>query len=521
MRIKKSNKRREILLFPPSLEDMIPEDSVVRLIDAFVDILDMESHGFVINHKEKNEAGAPQYAPSDLLKIYLYGYINRTRSSRRLERCCKINIEVMWLINGLTPGYVTIANFRKNNSKSIKKVFRSYNRFLDNQDLFGKKTIAVDGSKFRGQNAKRNNFTEKSIKRHQDYIDKKIEEYLSQLNQSDQAESQENSEKQIKEKLKQLDERKNKYNQLKNQLDEQEQKQISIIDTDARLFSSIGNKGIVGYNLQSVVDDKNCLIVDSEVTNTGDQNALHKMAHTAKEFLQTDRIDILADSGYDTGEEIMKCTEDDITTYVAPRLQAGSTKKSKFKKDKFFYDKDSDTYTCPEGMTMKTNGILYTKKREGKKDAKFKEYKLSFDKCNACKYKRECAGTRLNRKQSRIIERYVYADYTELNQQRIKKNKNYYRQRASIVEHPFGTIKRQWGYSYTLLKGLEKVGGEFDLICLCYNMRRSVSILGVMELIKRLKASFFEKCKIILTGVRVEAQVIQKEYIEYYNSVYT
>ena len=207
MRVKKSNKRREILLFPPSLEEMIGEDNIARLIDAFVDHLDIESHGFEIRSKNKHEAGAPQYAPSDLLKIYLYGYINRTRSSRRLERCCQINIEMMWLINGLTPGYVTIANFRKNNSKAFKQVFRTYNRFLNDQDVFGKKTIGVDSSKFRAQNSKKNNFNEATIERHQKYIDKKTEEYLALLDQTDQKENQEQSSTQIKEKLVQLSEK--------------------------------------------------------------------------------------------------------------------------------------------------------------------------------------------------------------------------------------------------------------------------------------------------------------------------
>jgi len=212
------------------------------------------------------------------------------------------------------------------------------------------------------------------------------------------------------------------------------------------------------------------------------------MASTSKKLLKTQSIDVLADTGYDTGEELMKCSEENITTYVAPRTQGGgSNKMAEFKKDKFIYDKKTDTYICPEGEIMNTNGKLYTKKRRGKEDSKFKEYKLAFSKCNSCKLKMECAGTRLNRGQGRIIERYQYTDYKEANNERVRKNKKYYLRRQAIVEHPFGTIKRQWGYTYTLLKGKEKVGGEFDLICLVYNMRRSVSILGVKELIKALQ----------------------------------
>ena len=491
MRIKKSNKRREILLFPPSLEEVISEESTVRLIDAFVDSLDMESHGFEIFHKSKHEAGAPQYAPSDLLKIYLYGYINRTRSSRQLERCCQINIEMMWLINGLTPGHVTIANFRKNNPKGLKQVFRTYNSFLQNEGLFGKKTVAIDSSKFRAQNSKRNNFNDASLQRHQNYIDKKVEEYLGLLDQTDGEENQQQSITQIKAKLEQLAERKSKYNELKEKLNEAKKdgdKQISIIDADARLLTSLGSKGQVVYNIQSAVDDENYLIVHNEVTNTGDQNALHKIAASAKSGLQVDQLDTLADTGYDTGEELKKCSQDNITTYVAPRTQAGTKGNDKFKKDKFTYDQDTNSYLCPQGNVMKTNDKWYTKNRKGRKDSKFKEYKLAYSICNNCKFKGDCAGTRLNRKQGRVIERYEYADYTEANQQRVKQNKNYYRRRQAIVEHPFGTIKRQWGYTYTLLKGKEKVGGEFDLICLSYNIRRSVSLLGVKYLIASLKS---------------------------------
>lgn len=488
MRVKTSNKRREILLFPPSLEEVISEDNIVRLIDAFVDKLDLQSHGFEIKQKKKQEPGAPQYAPSDLLKIYIYGYLNRMRSSRILAKGCQINIEMMWLVNGLTPGHVTIANFRKDHPKALKEVFRTYNRFLNNQGLFGKETVAIDSAKIRAQNSKKNNLNDSSIKRHQEYIDKKAEEYLALLEKCDQSEGQEKS-SQLKEKVAQLEQRKEKYNQLQEQLEQAKlkgEKQISTIDKDARLLTSKGSKGEVGYNLQSVVDSKHCLIVENELTNQTDQNALHKMAASAKELLEVDQIDALADTGYDTGEELMKCAQDNITTYVAPRKQGGSQKEAAFKKNNFTYNKQKDTYSCPSGEILTTNGKWYTKNRKGKKDSKFKEYKAAYEKCEACSFANQCAGARLKRQQGRVIERHEFSDYTEANRQRIKENKSYYRQRQAIVEHPFGTIKRQWGYDYTLLKGKEKVSGEMDLICLAYNMRRSVSILDVKTLLKAL-----------------------------------
>ena len=518
MRVKKLHNRMELFLFSGGLEEKIAADNVVRLIDTFVDALDIESLGFTIRHKKKCDPGAAEYHPADLLKIYIYGYINRTRSSRQLERCCKINIEMMWLINGLTPGYVTIANFRKNNSKALKQVFRAYNDFLQGEDLFGKKTIAIDGAKIRAQNSKKNNFSDKSIKRHQAYLDKRTKEYLSLLEQNDQQDKELMSKNEISEKLEQLSERKKHYNNLQAQLDkakEKGEKQISTIDRDARLFTSIGSKGEIAFNLQSAVDDKHKLIVHNQVTNKVDTNALYEVASEAKRQLQAGKIDVLADTGYDTGEELKKCAEDNITTFVAPRSQRASSKNSEFAKDKFKYDKQTDSYTCPTGQILKTNKKAYTKVRKEREDAPFKEYKQKYTICNNCIYKDDCAGTRLNRKQGRVIERYLTADYSEANQQRIKDNKDYYRRRQSIVEHPFGTIKRQWGYSYSLVKGLEKVGGEFDLICLCYNMRRSVSILGVKALIERLKACFFGICTIFATAREIMAQVLIKYWANF------
>jgi len=512
MRVKIMNKRKEILLFPASLDEKIASDNIARLIDAFVDSLDMESLGIIIRHKNKSDPGAPEYHPADLLKVYIYGYINRTRSSRQLEQCCKINIEMMWLVNGLSPGHVTIANFRKNNHKALKQVFRSYNRFLQGEDLFGKETIALDGAKIRAQNSKKNNFSDKNIERNQTYIDKKTEEYLSLLDQTDEQKNDLISTNEISKKLEQLTIRKDHYNNLQAQLNkakEQGEKQISTIDKDARIFTLLGSKSEVAFNLQSVVDSKHKLILHNEITNRTDSNSLYRMASQAKQLLGVDQINVLADAGYDTGEELMKCAKDSITTFVAPRIQKAGLKGYGFAKSDFKYDKQTDSYTCPQGEILKTNSKVYPNKRAGKKAAPFKEYKAEYTICNSCVDKNQCADKRLNRKQGRVIQRYLTADYKEANQQRISKNRNYYRQRQSTVEHPFGTIKRQWGYSYTLLKGLEKVGGEFDIICLCYNMRRSVSILGVKELIKRLKTNFFGICKIIESTSVITSQVIK------------
>jgi len=281
MRTKKLYERQELFLFPNGLDEEIATDNEVRLIDTFVDALDIESLGFAIRHKAESDPGAPEYHPSDLLKIYIYGYINRSRSSRQLERCCKINIEMMWLTKGLTPGHVTIANFRTNNLQALKQVFRVYNRFLQGEDLFGKETIAVDGAKIRAQNSKKNNFSDKTIERHQSYIDKKTAAYLALLDQNEEPVDELLSKDEINKKLEHLAERKTHYNNLQLQLNKSKEageKQISIVDPDARLFSSIGNKGEIAYNLQSAVDAKNKLIIHNQITNKIDTNALYEVA---------------------------------------------------------------------------------------------------------------------------------------------------------------------------------------------------------------------------------------------------
>lgn len=453
------NKRKERLLFPASLDEKITSDNIVRLIDAFVDSLDIESLDFVIRHKSKSAPGAPEYHPADLLKIYIYGYINRTRSSRQLEQCCKVNIEMMWLFNGLSPGHVIISNFRKSNPSSLKQVFRVYNRFLQGEDLFGSETIAVDGAKIRAQNSKKNNFSDKSIERHQTYLDNKTDEYLALLNHSDEQAIDLVSRDKVTNRLEELAKRKDDYNNLQAQLNEAKEQgdnQISTIDKDARLFTSVGVKGEVAFNLQSVVDSKHKLIIHNEITNKLDTNALYEMMSKAKDILQVDHINALADTGYDTGEELKKCAANNITTFVAPRIQKGGSKEDGFAKSDFNYNKQADEYTCSKGELLKTNNKVYFKERKGRHTTTYKEYKAEYKICNSCTNKNQCAGKRLNRKEGRVIQRNMTADYTEANQQRINKNKDYYRQRQCIVEYPFGTIKRSGDIHIRYSKDLKK-----------------------------------------------------------------
>jgi transposase len=486
MRFKSSNQRREILLFPPSLEEIIASDNIVRLIDAFVDTVEIEELGFKIRHKGEQDPGAPQYHPTALLKIYIYGYLNRLSSSRQLERACKINIEMMWLVSGLQPGHVTINSFRKDNPEAIKSVFRAYNRFLNTQELFGKETIAIDSSKFRAQNAKRNNHNERSLKQKAEYLDKKTKEYLALLERTDQEEGQGLSKEQIKKRLEELKQRKQRCTALQTELASmkpQGETQISTVDKDARKFKMPSGGTHICTNIQSAVDDKHMLIADYEVTNKDDKKALSGLAIKVKKEFKVDRLDVLADGGYPSAIELKKCADENIITYVS----TVSNIKGKFGKDAFIYHAEEDYYTCPQGEILTAKGQWRLTK--GKSAHNIKSYSCPITICENCPYTKECLmPSALKNRKGRNIDRMEFEKYVEANKQRVRENKEYYRRRSEIVEHPFGTIKRSWGYTYSRLKSLKKINGEFGLIFLCYNIRRSVSILGVPELIRGLKA---------------------------------
>jgi len=469
------------------LEDNISSDNAVRLLYVFVDHLDLSLLG-ISGTTHKGE-GRPPYHPSLLLKLYLYGYLNRIRSSRKLERECYRNIEVRWLTGELTPNYHSIADFRKLHPKALKALFKLFVLFLKEQGLLGGELVAIDGSKFRAQNSKKNNCNQKKIDRHQQYIDNKTEAYLQELDEMDSQEDQEESLKIRKEKVEQellkLKERKIKYNKLQEQLNQTKDTQISTVDADSRALPIHRTIIEVAYNVQSAVDAKHNLIVVCGTTNETDYIALAPMAVAAKETMETETLTVLADKGYHYGKGIHKCEQENITTLVAYKEHNNSSQKMQldYYTQKFQYDKQKDTYTCPQGEVLTTTGNWHEKKREeGKVSYRFKKYRTSY--CNDCPVKHLCTG---RAKGGREIERSEYQEAVERNNQRVEEQKEVYRRRQAIVEHPFGTMKRSWGYSYTLLKGLQKVSGEMALIFLTYNIRRSISIVGVKELIARVK----------------------------------
>jgi transposase len=477
-----------------SLEDLIAADNPVRILDAFVDKLDLQQLGITKEIRGKkptttNPGGAPRFDDKLLLKLYLYGYLNKIRSSRKLQQECNRNIELHWLMQERSPNYHSIADFRKNHSEALKNLFKLYVQFLDELNLLGKQTIAVDGSKFRAVNSKKNNYNQKKIDKHQAMIEEKADSYLKELDDLDNDETDDPGpsfrKEEVEAALQRLTERKIKYDDLQRQLDNTEEKQISTSDADSRAI--IINKNIVevAYNTQTGVDAKHYLIVHAEATNTNDGKALHRAAVQAKENMNVkkeDFIDVLSDKGYHTGAELHQCHEDNIETYTAFKEQPSVKHLQKeFLSEQFIYNKEQDSYTCPAGETLTSRGTWHNKKGDaGETSYRFKTYRT--DGCKNCLLKINC--TKLEK---RIIHRSEYQDAVDKNNANIRNNPGYYKQRQSICEHPFGTIKRQWGYTYTLMKGLQKVNGEMNLIMLTYNIKRTLSIIGFTNMLEAIQ----------------------------------
>ena len=463
-----------------SLEQSVSEDNPVRFVDAFVENIDLETLGFALQTLRLE--GRPSYSNKIFLKIYLYGYLNGLRSSRKLEKECVRNIELQWLLSGLVPNYHSISDFRKDNPSGLKKLFKVFVSFLKDADLIAGEIIAIDGTKSRAHNSKKANFNQKKIDKHLAYIDEKSQEYLDQLAQND---VQENSEKisNIQAKIERLKTNRIKYELLETKLKASGEPQISTTDEDSRALLVQGQVVEVSYNIQAAVDEKHKLVVATHTINRNDRNALSRIALEAKDNLGVETFTALVDKGYHNGREIAKCKEENITTIVAyPTLvsskEGGTTKD--YLVANFTYNEETDTYQCPQGETLRTTGRWHNKKRE-RDSYEFKKYRTPA--CKECPVRSLCTG----RKDGREIERSQYADAVEENNNRYRENGQLYRKRQEINEHIFGTIKRQWGYNHTNLTGSEKVNGEHSLIMLVYNIKRAINILGIPDLIAKLK----------------------------------
>lgn len=476
---------------------MVAADSWARVVDLFVDILPLEELGF---QDILASEGRPPYHSSDLLKLYLYGYKNSIRSSRLLEHACKVNIEVVWLLRGLRPSARKIAYFRKNNALAFKKAFRFFVSLLKDWELIKGEVIAIDSFKIRAQNALKNNFNQKKIDRHIDYIDNKIADYEKAIELADKQEEQQA----IIDKIAYQNCKKDNYKKIEKELKESGESQISLIDADAKGVVLHRNIVNVGYNIQAGCDAENKLFVNNDTGAVNDTHALSPMALDAKELLGVEKIDCLTDKGYTTGKHIDICEKNNITTYSSPKAHS-SQKNGLYDMQEFNYDQQKDTYTCPNQQVLTTNGKIYNKNNH-----KVKHYK-NRQACKECVIRHLCTTN----KNGRFIERSIYQESLENNQKRVEQNPEYYRLRQQITEHQFGTLKRQWGFTFTLMKGKDHVLSEVNIMMICYNLRRIMSILGVKELKNRLKSLFSSFLTIITLSFSVLSVFIHKKQFRY------
>ena len=380
------------------------------------------------------EEGRPPYHPSILMKLYLYGYRYGFNTARKLEREAQTNLEAMWLLSGLHPKYKTIADFRKNHRKAFREVFPRFVCLLKEWNLIEGETVAIDSFKIRGSNSLKNNFNEKKLKRHLEYIDKQIREYEELLDMCEKEEEK----KQLEAKLKERKEKQDKYNQIKKDLLESGEDQVSLTDPDSRAVILLRNIVNVGYNIQASSDSKHKLLVEYDTGDVNDTHALATMAIATKELLQADNLNVLADKGYHTGEEPEICRKNDIVTFVLPK--APSTKNiGLYPVTDFIYNKEKDVYICPQGKTMHTNGTWHQHSdngRSGKGAYRFQRYNTPA--CKTCNSRHLCTQSKTN---GRYIDRSEYAEVIEANAGRVNDNPDYYHKRQQITEHMFGTLK--------------------------------------------------------------------------------
>jgi len=474
--------RHQIQLFSQTLDDAIDADNEVRIIDLFVESINLADFKF---HIKNASEGRPPYNPKDLLKLYVYGYLNSIRSSRALEKECKRNIELMWLVKQLVPDHNTIANFRRDNEKPIRKVFQHTVSIAKQFDLIGGKLIAGDSTKLRAQNSKKNNFNENKIAQHLEYIEKKLDEYNKAL-----ADADDENKKIITQQIEKQNSRKDKYNELSGQLMETGETQVSTSDPDSRQMITRNNITEVAYNIQSTVDAKHLLTLDYKVTNENDSKAMGCMLRRAKTILKTNEFTALYDKGYHTGSELKKGIEMGIELMVAVPGVASFAPDENYNFDKFIYNTDQDTYTCPEQQTLTTNGNWYVKSKE-RYLYHVKHYKTSA--CSTCPALTLCTKN----KKGRLIERSEYQPYIEQNKRNIQADTETYKKRQAIIEHTYGILKRQWGYYFiSTKKGIKHASADVGFMFTALNLRRLMNIIDkntFKKFLKELAFLFFEK----------------------------
>jgi len=466
--------RYQATMFPETLEDMIASDHPVRVIDAFVDSLDLYGLGF--EKAIAQATGRPPYAPGDLLKLYVYGYLNRVRSSRLLEREAMRNIEVLWLINRVKPTYKTIADFRKEHPQAIIGVCREFIGFCRAQQLFGAELLAIDGTRIQAVASRKQVITPKCLREQMAAIDSKVAEYLARLDEADRQEPGNRvAGTDVAAALEALKAQRQALQEQAQGMAEQGSKQEVATEPDAKMMRTANQGFKVAYNAQAAVDSKHKLIVAFDLSNEGnDSGQLYPMAERARNELQVEQVTAVADTGYSNGEQGQQCEAHGITAIV-PRAQSANPKgKEYFKREQFAYEAASDSWRCPAGAILTCFKISQTQKK--------KEY--STNACGNCGVKGRC--TKADR---RVIVRRFYEEAMEAMHQRAMSDPNWMKQRRCIVEHPFGTIKWMMGNARFLVRGLKKAKAELGLSVLSYNLKRVINIMGVQNMLNAWRSS--------------------------------
>jgi len=464
--------RNQATLFPERIDDYVAEDSPVRVVDVFIDDLDVSGLGF---RTEPNATGRPSYHPKMMLKLYVYGYLNRVQSSRRLEREAQRNVELMWLTGRLAPDFKTIADFRKDNGEAIRLVCREFVMLCRKLGLLNNTLVAIDGSKFKAINNRDKNFTRAKMKRRLAEVEASIDRYLEQLTEYDATELDDDKGHALEDKIIKLREEMARLKKCEVRMLEAPDKQLSLTDPDARSMNSRGT-GMVGYNVQSAVDSEHHLIVAHEVTNVGsDRRQLATMAKQAKAVLDCDILDVVADRGYYNGDEIRACEQAGIDTYLPKPKTSPNKAKGLFDRAAFKYIEQDDEYQCPAGERLTHRTTTTAKGKE------VKRYWTST--CSGCAIKKQCTTGN-----ERRVSRWVHADVLDRAQARLDKQPDSMRVRRATVEHPFGTIKSWMGATHFQMKTLPRVSTEMSLHILSYNMKRAINLLGTEKIIATIRA---------------------------------
>jgi transposase len=470
--------RGQSTLFPECLEDWIGEDNPVRVIDVFVDQLELAELGF--SGVDPERTGRPSYHPSALLKLYIYGYLNRVQSSRRLERDAARNVEVMWLTGRLVPDHKTIADFRKDNGRAIRKVCARFVELCRQIGLLTRASVAIDGSKFKAVNNRDRNFTRAKVERRRTQLEESVARYLGQLDTADRHEPSETlalKTTRLKEKLAKLESEMQRLAAIEKQMLTSPDQQISLTDPDSRSMATSGRgSGVVGYNVQVAVDTKHHLIVTHEVTNVGtDRSQLANVAKETKTTLEATSLDVVADRGYFSSGQILACEEAGITVTLPKPMTSNSKTEGRFGKQDFRYLLKEDVYICPAGERL---AYSFTTEEN---ELVLRRY--STNACQRCAIKQSCTTGK-----ERRITRWEHEHLLETVQRRLDEHPEKMRQRRETVEHPFGTIKARMGATHFLVKTLPRVAAEMALHVLAYNLTRVMNIMGIQPLIAAMRA---------------------------------